>query len=277
MTVRAILTALILCIGTAVISHSPLHAQEKQEQILERILDTIRQGKIPAAEALADSALTVYYHFDKSHLAELHTLRALLHDFSGNESEVRKHFRLAIELSPAITLSSLYFSPKLRTIFDEERNNFNGTHPSGTQNDLIEPEIRYVPVKDGRVDASLRSLLIPGWGQFYKKQKKRGYFFSATTGLLLTAATFSLLRENSARADYLDATDSQRIGELYSTYNRYYRLRRNLFLASGIVWYLGFLDALITPEPFFENGKLALRLRPETTPQSVSFTLKAHW
>ncbi len=275
--VRYFIAVYLLIVGFSALLPVHTQAQDKQEQMLEHILDTIRKGDIPAAEARADSALAVYHNFDKAHLAQLHTLRALLHDFAGNQTEVRKHFRLAIELSPDIKLSSLYFSPKLRSIFDEERKKYDSNGTSVKRNELIEPEIRYVPVKDGRVDASLRSLLVPGWGQFYKKQKNRGYFFSAATGFLLASATYSLVRERSARNDYLAETNLKQIDERYDTYNRYYRLRRNLFLASGVLWSLGFLDALITPEPFLENGKVALHLRPEATPQSVTFILKARW
>ncbi len=36
-----------------------------------------------------------------------------------------------------------------------------------------------------------RSSLIPGWGQFYKKQSKKGYFFLISETILISGALFS--------------------------------------------------------------------------------------
>jgi len=74
-----------------------------------------------------------------------------------------------------------------------------------------------------RLKASLRSLFIPGWGQYYSDQKGKAYLFNIATigfgiGAIITDSDFRKKRDNYFRAqlDLENATGPTEIAELRS-------------------------------------------------------------
>jgi hypothetical protein len=56
-----------------------------------------------------------------------------------------------------------------------------------------------------RVKAALRSILLPGWGQFYSDRKGWGYFFAAGSLVMATGFVLADLHYSNEYDDYLDA------------------------------------------------------------------------
>lgn len=128
-----------------------------------------------------------------------------------------------------------------------------------------------------RFKATLRSILFPGWGQFYSEQRFKGLAVSAATfGLgiatIMADGDFRNKRDEyfQAQVDLDNATDAQEIARLRRLVQDKNReaydaeTERNMFLvATGVVYGFGVLDALI----FFPERKVTV----EGTRLSASF------
>lgn len=238
-----------------------LHAQTAEENTVAAIYDALRTGDFTTARLRADSALASYFSFSAPSLAEIHTLRALIYDYGGNEREVTNHFTLALQLDPQVRLDPLFFSPKLQQMLERLRQQQADNAIRSGSNDLPAAEIRYISVQDPRVAAALRSLLLPGWGQLYKNQKTRGYLFlGLASGLAIATAATHFARDD-AEKKYHRSRDPVAVSALYKDFERLHIARNNLALATGIVWAAAFLDALVVLP---KTDKFALR--PTSTP-----------
>ena len=267
---------LILVINTA----PALVAQEKQAPIIAKIYSALRDANYPLAVSRTDSALANYYRFAPAELAKIHTLRALLYDYSGNKAEVSRQFQLALELDPSVELDPLFFSPQLQKLLQDLKTQLSKAGPSKQpqNNDLGQPQIRYLTVADPRIAAAKRSLVLPGWGQFYKGHKRRGYLFAGgTAGLAVATLTVHLLRQRAER-DYLAAKDANTIQTRYDTFNRYHKLRQNLALITGLVWMGNFIDALFstTPQQLQKVGLSSPQIFATHNSFAIQFTLRLH-
>lgn len=104
--------------------------------------------------------------------------------------------------------------------------------------------------KLSRLKAGLRSLVVPGWGQFYSDRKFQAFFF-ATAGV--ASGAFALY----SQIDYKNEIDefnrlNQRIGVSLVELNRQYdkiedasSLRKKAFFLLGSVWLYNFIDAIL--------------------------------
>ncbi|RMD97940.1 MAG: hypothetical protein D6814_08565 [Calditrichaeota bacterium] len=249
-----------------------LWAQDAASQSLNKIYDALRRADYATAAARTDSALANYFKFTPPQLAKIHALRALLYDFEGKSAAVAQHFQLAIELDPNLQLDPLFFSPKLQKLLtDLKSQNPANSESTNDKADIVQPEIRYVTVPDPRIGAAWRSLLLPGWGQLHKGQKKRGLFIAGITAGLATATiTFHILRQRAER-NYLAATDPNVILSRYQKFNRYHKARQNFAIATGLVWLAGFMDALLVPAP---NLSSKIGLAPQLSPRAQSLSLR---
>ena len=112
-----------------------------------------------------------------------------------------------------------------------------------------EPAVYRMPQADARLAASWRSLALPGWGQFYKKQNTKGAALAAAQFMSLMA--FAVMQGEADRAhnDYrrLRAYGDPRLEDAFQDYRRAYQTR-NVFgyVALGI-YAINYLDALYTP------------------------------
>ncbi len=253
-----------------------LAAQTPEDRIIEGIYDALRKADYRLAETRADSALAVYFRFKPRHLAEIHALRALIYDLNGAEVEAANHLALAAGLDPALELDPLFFSPKMQNMFNElkSRSPINGILPDTAGADS--PQIRYLPLPDPRVAAAWRSLLLPGWGQFYKGQKRRGTLISSVTAMLAASTLATHLLRQRAEQQYLEARTLQDIRARYDTFNRYHRWRNNLAVATGVTWLASFLDALFYPPP---SAPRLGSIRPavEITPDRLAIGMRLSW
>jgi hypothetical protein len=117
-----------------------------------------------------------------------------------------------------------------------------------------------------RLKAALRSIFVPGWGQYYAGERKKGYTINVVTlgfglGTLLADHDFRQKRDDytQAQLDLENATsyaDVQRLRQLVIDKNREAydaeTLRNTFVYATAIMWTYNVLDAII----FFPDRKL---------------------
>lgn len=108
-----------------------------------------------------------------------------------------------------------------------------------------------------RSDAVFRSLLIPGWGQFYNRQPEKGGVIMFAAGALIIGGATTAVLGSMAESDYRGITEqnpgpcanlaraafNECVGARRDDANGFYRTSTWLFAGLGAVWVYNVLDA----------------------------------
>jgi hypothetical protein len=100
--------------------------------------------------------------------------------------------------------------------------------------------------RPGKINAGVRSLVLPGWGQFFNTQKTKGYVVGSAALLTLAGAYLFNVQADNTYTDYQNA--GVKNSTLYSDYQTQQNQAMVIsYLCAGI-WVYGVIDACI-------NGK----------------------
>lgn len=112
-------------------------------------------------------------------------------------------------------------------------------------------------VLKSKIDATYRSLILPGWGQFYNGDKIKGVVFSVVeVGLFGTAVWMHLLgagkEDDYKKTDCTDAGQEciDKVQKLKSEGEDYYKMRNYFIYGGAAVWLLNVLDAYLSGKDF---------------------------
>ncbi|MFO0584314.1 MAG: FlgO family outer membrane protein [Anaeromyxobacter sp.] len=94
-----------------------------------------------------------------------------------------------------------------------------------------------------RGDAAFRSLLVPGLGQAYNRQKAKAWAFGGAALALAGGAAVFHLSGTSSRSDYDKATSSEAATKAYDDAQTAFRTRNWLLAGLGAVWAVNVIDA----------------------------------
>ena len=230
---------------------------------LEDVRQAYEHFAYDQADSLSRVALENYHAYSPRALAWIHIYRGSALFALGKTGEAKAEFAAALSLIPDLKLDPVYFSPKLIRLLEDAR---GGTAASAKA--PSPPAVRYVLLSDPRPAAAWRSFFLPGWGQYFKGQKKTAYVLSASAGITAAGALWAYLKTRSAHQAYLQARQPAEIDRRYRSYRRFYRLRSTFAAAAFLVWAYSFWDALLS----LPESPVTLRYRPEDV--SVSFCWK---
>ncbi len=251
---------LALLILVAAMSVEPLaQTGDAPADLLRSMEDAVARLDYETAEARAREALARFDALTPDQLVTVHTTLGVLLHARNEPIEARRQFELALSLRPALTLDPVLVSPKTLQFFEEVKAEMEA--PEAGPGTI---EVRYVVLPDDRPAAALRSLVAPGWGQFYKGDEGKGWAFALTGGALAAGTVAAEVVRLRARADYAEATTPAEAERLYRPYNRWHRASTALARATTLVWAVAVLDALATGGPEAGSGTdaEAVSLRP---------------
>ena len=241
-------------------------AQVVEPGTLEEIEAAYRQFEYERAEVLAREALQNYGNFTVGELAEIHTMLGLIAYNRGQQEEARRQFVSALQLVPGMDLDPALVPPKIVSYFENLRAELETGSAFASEGAL-----RYVLVRDPRVDAALRSMVLPGWGQFYKGQDERAGLYAGLFGLAAGGALYTHFRMRSAQNRYESADTAAEAERYYAPYNRLYRARNGFLQGGVVIWLASYVDALLTRSPLIEDSGFGVRARPGGVSLSVKF------
>jgi tetratricopeptide (TPR) repeat protein len=243
------------------------HAQPVDPADLLRALrESTARLDYDTAEQRAREVLARFDAFSPSQLVEAHTTLGIVLHARNEATEARREFEAALSLDPALRLDSVLVSPKTVELFEEVR----ATRRAGPSEATQAPAVRYVVLPDRRAGAALRSLAVPGWGQFHKDERRRGWAYAATAGAGALSTVAAHVARARARDRYLAATAPLDIAARYRTYNRTHQLRGALALGTAAAWTASVLDALITGAP----RPAGVALAPSTAPAGLALRVR---
>ena len=258
--------AILLAILTVPCAVAQGMAQDVEPGTLEEIEAAYRQFEYERAEALARQALQNYGNFMVGELAEIHTMLGLIAYNRGQQEEARRQFLSALQLVPGMEMDPALVPPKIVSYFENLRAEVETGAAFASEGSL-----RYVLVQDPRVEAALRSMMVPGWGQLYKGQDRRAGVFAGLFGVAAGGALYTHFRMRSARNRYEDAGTAAEAERYYGPYNRLYRARNGLLQGAVVVWLASYVDALLTRSPLIEDSGFGVQASGDGLSLSLTF------
>lgn len=225
----AILLAAVLC------------AQESRPPVadIQRAYDSL---KFDEAEKLARQALAAAEAYAPAELVQIHLLLGYIGFTQKQHAGARQHFESALSLQPGLELDSLLVSPRIVRFFEQVKNEYRVGIASS------DPAVKYIVVKDQRLAALRRSLVLPGWGQRHLQRPRSGWIYTAGFLTALGAGLGLHLLQDQAHDRYLAAVTPEEIAREYDAYNQRYRLRNAAFAAAAGIYVVNVFDLiLVTP------------------------------
>lgn len=266
---RIVVLAIVFC------SPCQLMSQNNEGHLLEEIRAAYNQLKYVEAEIKAKAALEKYENFTPSQLTEIHKLLGLVYYSQNKPIEARRHFEAALNLTPDLELDPMFVSPKIVDFFKQihaERD---------TRNHRIEntdAPVRYVVQQDPRPAAALRSMLLPGWGQYYKGEKNKAWLLAGLWTAGITGTIISHFAREEAEDRYLSETSPDDIVSRYNRFNTFHKLRNNLFLFSAGIWLFSYIDAMVKKQPLRNevstSAKHQIHIFPTISPQQTNLSIR---
>ena len=251
------LLAIIFCI----LMPSVVFGQEEDRQVVLDMREAFQGLDYDQAEILAGEILARYEMFSVDALIETHVTLALIRYAQNRQNEAELQFISALTLKPDLELDPVLVSPKVRTFFEELKVSREEIDLEAEDSEAS----RYIFVQDPRPGAAIRSMLVPGWGQFYKNEPVKGYVFVGAWVGSLGATVVTHIRRQDAARSYRIARAPDDIEARYNTYNRTHKLRNALFITAASVWVVSYIDALLTGHGmgvYTPNDRYSISIRP---------------
>ena len=245
-------------------------AQPGPADLIVAMEDAVARLDYGTAEDRAREALARFDALSPDQLVTVHSTLGILLHAQDEPVEARRHFEAALSIDPSLRLDPVLVSPKTVEFFDGVRSTMPAPGSVAPSNAAA---LRYVLVEDRRTGAAFRSLVLPGWGQFYKGDDVKGWAFALTAGAVVAGVTAASLQYDAADDRYREFRGTQEeIRELYDEANRWYLIRGGLVRGAAVVWGAAMLDALLTggPEP-------VSRLSVEPAEAGVGLSLRARF
>jgi len=240
---------------------------EPLQQNISHIRKAFEQLDYQTAKTEAEKALQFWEQYSIIDLIEIHKILGIIAYSEGSFLESKTQFEKALSLNSAMQLDSVFVSPKIISFFDEVKANFK------TDQTSIPPDqCRYVLLPDPRPEAFLKSLVFPGWGQFYKGEKKKGTTFLVSTGICLVSWTTLYFLQQHAHDKYQNASEPADIERKYDNYNKLYKSRQIAQYITGGVWLISLADVLLSKPSM--AGNLAIIPQKTSDSYSLSVTIK---
>lgn len=259
---RHFLPAAILLLAAA----SPAAGQSGSAVLVAEIRDAYRDFDYDEATAKGRDVLRRYSEFTVEQLTEVHTVLGLVAYDQGDLGESRRQFISALQLTPDLELDPLIISPKIIEFVGTIRDELSLSEAADE-----DAAPRYVVLRDRRTDAALRSMLWPGWGQFYKGHSTKGWIISASFGATALGAVGAHLKRRDAEQAY-DSAGPSVVQDRYDTFNRWHKTRNALIQGAALVWAVGYVDALLTDATARPDQRLvSISASPSTVTVAVRF------
>lgn len=217
-------------------------AQESAATLIDEIRRAYNEMNFVEARIKAETALKNYQNFTAPQLIEVHKTLGLIYYSQNSPDECRNQFETALSLDPELDLDPLFVSPKILDFFNGVKSNWLQKNQT---NDAIRSRTRYIMMYDPRPAAALRSMVLPGWGQRYKGEKRKGLILSGLWGVGLLGASVAHIARGNAEDRYVGETNPAKIDSRFDTFNTLHKLRNNLLLLSAGVWLYSYFDAIL--------------------------------
>lgn len=248
---RFLLISILLVLQTNLIAGSAPEQAFRVRQLYESL-------QFEQAVALGRSLLKSDHVFNREELLTIHQYSGYAFFNLGQIDSARAHFLSLLTIDSGYRLDPVNTSPKIIRFY----NKIKKAYLQKRVKESNPAYVKYVFVEDPRPAAGWRSAILPGWGQYYKKQLQRGRIYGVAFVTAGVAALTGFALEKYYHQKYLDSKIPAKINDNYDKYNFWYKTRRVSLYLTAIVWGASIADALWGP---YEKAKLSASFQNGTT------------
>lgn len=249
-------------------------AQRAAENAVAAIWNAYESLEFEVAEARIAEALSGYEAFTPAQLSEVHTVFALLLYAQSDLDGAQDQLRQALQLNPATTLDPVETPPELLDLFDRIKEAYVAEQP-----DMSDVEVRYLLIHDPRASAAIRSMVVPGWGQLHKQERKKAIWMAGLWGVTAGGSLLAHVQRRQAKNHYDGASTSAEALARFDAFSTWHKIRNSLALGAAGVWIYSYLDAIITGAPRVNQveGGNGLRFSVRPAPGHTRVRLSWHF
>lgn len=239
----------------------------------KRGIEKYKQGEYDAALQSLQFAATQADELSELQRAQVHTYIAFCEVAYSRREAAKQNFRIALELNPNLNLEDPDIPPKIREVFREVKSELAG---SSSSHEVRPAFTGTVPAHQRLkpIDATWRSALLPGWGQFATNRPAMG---ATMTGAALAsggALVYTQLNASKAKRYYDSAPAGLKVDqyEQLVRFNRY----RNIALGTTVaVWTAAMLDAYFGHKRLLETS--GVQITPVATDNAYGVGITARF
>jgi hypothetical protein len=244
------LTPLIifLCVAD---SHAQMGAVE-----IDILRQRFKNFEYDSVVTLADRILRERQDLSQQDQIDLLQMKAISHYSILEMNAALSCFLEILKLNPQYSLDPIRTSPKILSFFNEVKSSFLRERylPAAPERMAIPDTIRAVG-DNGTVlrRAITRSLVLPGWGHFYLKQKKKALFLTTASLVSLCGGIYFSSNCRDKERAYLNETDKLLMNDRYEKYNRSFKVRNSLIASYAAIWLYSQADLLVFQKKIFSE------------------------
>jgi len=239
---RTLFSLLVALLVLASLSFAQTSSSTTADSLFHIAQAAYEDGDFTQAELAALRGLREIENADDLEKLRFHALLGFIYVARDQNNVARTEFLKVLAANPAYEPDPVSTSPKIIEVFREARNEYLARVAS-------EPAIYRMPQADVRIAASWRSLVVPGWGQFYKQQEVKGAAVMAAQALSLAALIFMQTEVNRRHDDYRRVRDynSPVVEDRFQEYRRAYQTRNVVGYITLGIYLANYFDALYAP------------------------------
>jgi hypothetical protein len=199
-------------------------------------------GEFDISELAALRGMRANPGMDELDLMKFHLLLGYIYVARDQRDASLQEFNSVLMANPKFEVDPVQTAPKIVDVFREAKRQY-------IDRMLNQPAVYRMPQADARLAASWRSVLLPGWGQLYKKQEVKGVVLASAQVLALVALVATQIDVNHHHNIYLDKKvyGDPTIEGAYSEYRRAYQMRNSVGYVTLGIYLINYLDALYYP------------------------------
>ncbi len=231
----------------------------KAQTLIEQLEENYKTFRYNDVISLSEKIIYDSASYNSNVLIEVFTMRAVAYYSISEIDSARKSFIEILRTDRNHQLDPVKISPKILSLFNDVRNDFERIESSNTNNELKEPEENQIIISKPVLDNSLiknslaRSIALPGLGHLYLEGNIKGWLLTTASTATLGGMIYYIFNVKEKENSYLSQTEPDIIQLRYNEYNSAYKIR-NFFIAGyAVLWLYSQIDLLFFSDELFEQ------------------------
>lgn len=228
-----------------------LVAQEVPDDSLVRMLEAAKvyynSGEYENAINELENALQYLKQLEQGDQVEAYKYLAFSYVAFGDNEKAKAQFKKALTLNPDLELDPTVVSPKIIKVFEEAKSEMASVSPPPPP-PIIEPEPAPPTKQPSTLGALWRSCLLPGWGQKFKGERKKGSQLMIAAGVTFGLSAVSITLMEVSHDAYLNVPPGN-TGEMDDKFKMYRFWSNAAFFSAvsfGVVYLYNIYDVAFT-------------------------------
>ena len=226
----------------------------KAQTLMDQLEENYKTFRYNDVISLSEKIIYDSASYNSNVLIEVFTMRAVAYYSISEIDPARKSFIEILRIDRNHQLDPVKISPKILSLFNDLRNDFERIESNNTNNELKEPEENQIIISKPVLDNSLmknsliRSIALPGWGHLYLEGNIKGWLLTTASTAALSGMIYYIFNVKEKENSYLSQTEPDIIQQKYNEYNSAYKIRNLLVAGYAVLWLYSQIDLLFSLE-----------------------------